>query len=113
MKTLTGRTRIAGIFGWPVDHSRSPRLHGYWLQQFGIDGAYIPFATQPRKLEQGIRALPSLGFRGGNITLPHKECALGFVDDLTSVAKRVGAINMLVVSDDGTMLADKYDVFGL
>ena len=61
IETLTGKTRIAGIFGWPVDHSRSPRLHGYWLQQFKIDGAYIPFAAHPNKLEQGIRALPALG----------------------------------------------------
>ena len=57
IRTLSGKTRIAGVFGWPVDHSRSPRLHGYWLQQAGIDGAYIPFATHPSKLEQGIRAL--------------------------------------------------------
>ena len=77
IQTLTGKTRIAGVFGWPVDHSRSPRLHGYWLKQFGIDGAYIPFATHPSKLEQGLRALPALGFRGGNVTLPHKERALG------------------------------------
>jgi shikimate dehydrogenase len=112
IQALTGKTRIAGIFGWPVDHSRSPRLHGYWLHQFKIDGAYIPFATHPSKLEQGIRALTSLGFRGGNITLPHKERALGFVDDLTPVAKRIGAINMLVVREDGTILGDNSDGFG-
>ena len=103
---------FAAIVGWPVDHSRSPRLHGYWLQQSGIDGAYVPFATHPSKLEQGIRALPSLGFRGGNITLPHKERALGFVDELTPVAKRIGAINMLVVREDGTILGDNSDGFG-
>ena len=112
IQTLTGKTRIAGIFGWPVDHSRSPRLHGYWLEQPGIDGAYIPFATHPSKLEQGIRALPALGFRGGNITLPHKERALGFVDELTPVAKRIGAINMLVVREDGSILGDNSDGFG-
>jgi shikimate dehydrogenase len=112
LRTLTGKTRIAGIFGWPVDHSRSPRLHGYWLQQSGIDGAYIPFATHPSKLEQGIRALPLLGFRGGNITLPHKERAVGFVDELTPTAKRIGAINMLVVREDGSILGDNSDGFG-
>jgi shikimate dehydrogenase len=110
--TLTGKSRIAGIFGWPVDHSRSPRLHGYWLKEFGIDGAYIPFATHPSKLEQGIRALPALGFRGGNITLPHKERALGMVDAVTPLAKRIGAINMLIVRDDGTILGDNSDGFG-
>jgi shikimate dehydrogenase len=110
--TLTGKSRIAGIFGWPVDHSRSPRLHGYWLQQFKIDGAYIPFATHPSRLEQGIRALPALGFRGGNITLPHKERALGMVDAVTPLARRIGAINMLVVREDGTILGDNSDGFG-
>jgi shikimate dehydrogenase len=112
MTTLTGKSRIAGVFGWPVDHSRSPRLHGYWLQQFGIDGAYIPFATHPSRLEQGIRALPALGFRGGNITLPHKERALGMVDEVTPLARRIGAINMLVVREDGTILGDNSDGFG-
>ena len=112
MRTLTGKSRIAGVFGWPVDHSRSPRLHGYWLREFGIDGAYIPFATHPSKLEQGIRALPALGFRGGNITLPHKERALSLVDEATTLARRIGAINMLVVRDDGTILGDNSDGFG-
>lgn len=110
--TLTGKSRIAGIFGWPVDHSRSPRLHGYWLKQFGIDGAYIPFATHPTRLEQGIRALPALGFRGGNITLPHKERALTLVDEATPLARRIGAINMLVVREDGTILGDNSDGYG-
>lgn len=112
IETHSGKTRIAGVFGWPVDHSRSPRLHGYWLKQAGIDGAYIPFATHPSRLEQGIRALPALGFRGGNITLPHKERAVGFVDALTPTAKRIGAINTLVVREDGTILGDNSDGFG-
>ena len=109
--TLTGKSRIAGVFGWPVDHSRSPRLHGFWLREFKIDGAYIPFATHPNRLEQGIRALPALGFRGGNITLPHKERALGFVDEVTPLARRIGAINTLVVREDGTILGDNSDGF--
>ena len=112
IETLTGKSRIAGVFGWPVDHSRSPRLHGYWLREFGIDGAYIPFATHPAKLEQAIRALPALGFRGGNITLPHKERALGMVDETTKLAQRIGAVNMLVVREDGTILGDNSDGFG-
>ncbi len=112
IQTLTGKTRIAGVFGWPVDHSRSPRLHGYWLRQFGIDGAYIPFATHPAKLEQAVRALPALGFRGGNVTLPHKERALALVDEATPVARRVGAVNTLVVREDATILGDNTDGYG-
>ncbi len=112
MQTLSGKTRIAGVFGWPVDHSRSPRLHGYWLREFGIDGAFIPFATHPSKLEQGLRALPALGFRGGSITLPHKERALALVDEATTLARRIGAINTLIVREDGTILGDNTDGYG-
>jgi shikimate dehydrogenase len=110
--TLTGKSRIAGVFGWPVDHSRSPRLHGYWLKEFGIDGAYIPFATHPTKFDQALRALPSLGFRGGNVTLPHKERALALVDEATPLAKRIGAVNTLIVREDGSILGDNTDGYG-
>ena len=112
IQTLSGKSAIAGVFGWPIDHSRSPRLHGYWLRKYGIDGAYVPFATHPSKLEQAIRALAVLGFRGGNITLPHKERALGLVDAVTTVAKRIGAVNTLIVREDGTIQGDNTDGYG-
>ena len=111
-KTLTGKTRVAGVFGWPVNHSRSPRLHGFWLAKYDIDGAYLPFSTRPENLVDAIRALPKLGFRGGNVTLPHKERALTAVDELTDVARRVGAVNTLVTRDDGTILGDNTDGYG-
>jgi len=110
--TQTGRTLVAGVFGWPVAHSRSPRLHGYWLRKYGIDGAYLPFATAPEDIFAAIRALPKLGFRGGNVTLPHKEAALDAVDELTPVARRIGAVNTLVVREDGSILGDNSDGFG-
>lgn len=112
IQTLTGQSAIAGVFGWPISHSRSPRLHGYWLRKYGIDGAYVPFATHPTKLEQAIRALPALGFKGGNITLPHKERALGLVDEATALARRIGAINTLLVREDGAILGDNTDGYG-
>ena len=77
---ITGRTRLAGIMGWPVSHSRSPALHNFWLDEHGIDGAYVPLPVQPEQLERALRALPALGFRGCNLTLPHKEAALAIVD---------------------------------
>lgn len=112
IRTLTGKSKIAGVFGYPVDHSRSPRLHGFWLAQHGIDGAYVPFSTHPRDLPRAVRALPSLGFRGGNVTLPHKEPALGLVDEVTRAAERIGAVNTLVVREDGSILGDNTDGFG-
>ncbi|WP_374310859.1 shikimate dehydrogenase [Dongia sp.] len=112
LNTHTGRTLVAGVFGWPINHSRSPRLHGYWLAKYGIDGAYLPFSTRPENLVEAIRALPKLGFRGGNITLPHKERALDAVDALTDVARRIGAVNTLIVQDDGSILGDNTDGYG-
>lgn len=111
-KTLTGKTLAAGVFGWPINHSRSPRLHGFWLAKYGIDGAYLPFSTRPENLIEAIRALPKLGFRGGNITLPHKERALSAVDELSDVARRIGAVNTLIVRDDGTILGHNTDGYG-
>ncbi|MFQ6007278.1 MAG: shikimate dehydrogenase, partial [Woeseia sp.] len=61
---LTGSTRLAGIVGWPVIHSRSPQLHGYWLDKYRIDGVYLPLPVRPENLVSALRALPILGFAG-------------------------------------------------
>lgn len=110
--TLSGRSRIAGVMGWPVAHSRSPRLHGYWLRTYGIDGAYIPLPVRPEQLAAALRALPILGFAGVNVTVPHKEAALAAVDRSDPAARRVGAVNTVVVAADGTLDGRNSDGFG-
>ena len=77
---LTGHARLAGILGWPVRHSRSPRLHGLWLQRHGVDGAYVPLPVAPDRFASAVRALADLGFRGANVTIPHKEAAFAVCD---------------------------------
>jgi shikimate dehydrogenase len=109
---LSGRTRLAGIMGWPVAHSLSPRLHGHWLLRYGIDGAYVPLPVRPERLEQALSALPALGYAGVNLTIPHKEAAVSLVDGLSPRAKRIGAINTVVVEADGTLSGDNTDGFG-
>ena len=109
---LSGRTRLAGIMGWPVAHSLSPRLHGHWLLRYGIDGAYVPLPVPPERLEQALSALPALGFAGVNLTIPHKEAAVSLVDRLSPRAKRIGAINTVVVEADGMLSGDNTDGFG-
>jgi len=109
---LTAKAKIAGVMGWPVGHSRSPRLHGWWLEQYGIDGAYIPLAVPPDRIAEAIRALPALGFRGANVTVPHKEAALRACDRVDPVAKRIGAVNTLVVAEDGSIEGRNTDAFG-
>jgi shikimate dehydrogenase len=108
----SGKARLAGVMGWPVGHSRSPRLHGFWLEQYGIDGAYVPLAVPPARLGEALKALSALGFAGVNLTLPHKEAALAHVDGLSEAARRIGAVNTVTVQSDGTLLADNTDGFG-
>src|SRR5512145_1839663 len=100
---VSGKARLAGVIGWPVGHSRSPRLHGYWLQHLGIDGAYVPLAVRPEDFAEVLRALPRMGFAGANVTVPHKEQALALVDHLEPLARRIGAVNTLVVHSDGSV----------
>ena len=109
---ITGRTRLAGIMGWPVTHSRSPALHNFWLEEQGIDGAYVPLPVRPEQLGEALRALPVLGFRGCNLTIPHKQLALSVVDRVEPLARRIGAINTVIVAPDGTLEGRNTDVFG-
>lgn len=109
---LSGKARIAGVMGWPVGHSRSPRLHGYWLERYRIDGAYIPLPVSPASLGQALAALPVLGFAGVNLTLPHKEAALKYVDRVEDVAARIGAVNTVIVQPDGSLVGTNTDAFG-
>jgi shikimate dehydrogenase len=110
--TISGRARIVGVIGWPVTHSLSPRLHGFWLEQHGIDGAYVPLGVAPEHLERALEALPLLGFAGANVTVPHKERALAALDRATPIARRIGAVNTVIVRPDGRLLGTNTDAFG-
>lgn len=107
----SGAARVAGVMGWPVHHSRSPRLHGYWLRELQVDGVYIPLPVRPERLGSALRALNDLGFAGCNLTIPHKETALAFMDELSETAQRLGAVNTVVVKD-GRLYGDNSDGFG-
>ncbi len=109
--TISGRARLAGVMGWPVGHSLSPRLHGFWLDRHGIDGAYLPLAVEPEKFETALRGLVDLGFRGVNLTIPHKQAALALCDEIAPLAARIGAVNTLVF-EDGRIMGSNTDAFG-
>jgi shikimate dehydrogenase len=102
----------AGVMGWPVEHSRSPALHGFWLKQYGIAGAYVKLPVPPEGLRAALRALPEKGFAGCNLTLPHKEAALAMVDHIDASARRIGAVNTIIVRADGTLEGRNTDAFG-
>jgi shikimate dehydrogenase len=99
---LTGKARVAGIIGWPVAHSRSPRLHGFWLEKYRIDGAYVPLPVEPRDAREAIAALPRLGFVGANVTVPTCDDA----------ATMIGAVNTLICEDDGQLFGTNTDAHG-
>ena len=96
MRVLTAQARVAGIVGWPVAHSRSPRIHGFWLDRYGIDGAYVPLPIAPDAFGAAIRGLQAAGFAGANVTVPHKPAAFSLCDRVDDSARRAGAVNTLV-----------------
>ena len=110
--SVGGKTKVAGVLGWPVEHSLSPRLHGFWLAEHGIDGVMVPLPVRPEHFADALHALPKLGFVGASVTLPHKEAALKLADDVEPLARRIGAVNALIVRPDGTVFGRNTDAFG-
>jgi shikimate dehydrogenase len=109
---LSGKARLAGVIGWPVGHSLSPRLHGHWFARYAVDGAYVPLPVRPEDLELAFRALPRLGFLGWNVTVPHKERAFALVDRRDAAAERMRAVNTVLVHPDGTLEGRNTDSVG-
>ena len=111
MGIITGKARVAGVFGWPAGHSRSPQLHNHWLARYGIDGAYVPLPVPPGQFEAALRGVMAAGFRGANVTIPHKEAAFALCDERDAFAARAGAVNTLVF-EAGRIIGSNTDGFG-
>jgi shikimate dehydrogenase len=103
---------VAAVLGHPINHSKSPKLHNYWLSLFDIDGHYIPLDIDPRNFENSIRALGGLGFVGANVTIPYKEKILKIADKISDRAAIIGAANTLTFLPDGRIYADNTDGYG-
>ncbi|MBP7252117.1 MAG: shikimate dehydrogenase [Alphaproteobacteria bacterium] len=110
--TVTGKTALLGLLGWPVKHSLSPRLHNYWLAQCGIDAVYLPLPVAPEALAAVLPALPKMGFVGVNVTIPHKEALCGLVGTLDPVAARISAVNTVAFPANRTSIGSNTDAFG-
>jgi len=96
---ISGRTKIFGIFGYPVEHTFSPGMHNAAFKKLGMDACYVPFAVPPEKLQDAVRAVIPLGLRGVNVTVPHKERVLACLDELSEEARLIGAVNTIEVRD--------------
>jgi shikimate dehydrogenase len=106
------RIPLAGVIGSPIAHSKSPQLHRHWLNTYGITGYYIPMDVSHDNLEKVLRTLPSMGFVGVNITIPHKEAVMSIADMVTDRATLIGAANTLIFRRDGKIHADNTDGYG-
>jgi shikimate dehydrogenase len=101
----------AGVVGWPVSHSLSPRLHNYWLKKYKLNGNYEAIAAASEELENILSRLLNQGYAGVNLTIPHKEKALALVDETDDIAQRIGAVNTIIMKD-GKLLGTNTDVYG-
>jgi shikimate dehydrogenase len=104
-------TTYLGVCGWPVAHSRSPRMHNAALAALGLDWRYQRLPLPPALFAETVRALPGIGFRGVNVTIPHKEAALALADRASDAARAIGAANTLTF-ESGAIHADNTDASG-
>ena len=110
--TIDSVPYLAGVIGHPISHSKSPKLHNYWLKKYEINGFYVPFSVTTEKLKSSIKGLVDLGFKGVNVTIPHKTNVLTYVDSVTDRASLIGAANTLYFSKSGKIHADNTDGYG-
>ena len=102
----------AGVIGWPIEHSLSPRLYRYWLKKYTINGSYNAFAVDGTAIPKLLENMANKGFAGFNVTIPHKQVVLECLDSLSDCARRVGAVNTITVQKDGELFGDNTDGFG-
>ena len=106
------RPRLAAVLGNPISHSKSPRMHNYWLKQNKLNGYYIPIKVELADFEQTIRTLMKMGFSGVNVTIPNKLLALKIADKSSSTAQYIGAANTLTFTKENKIYADNTDAYG-
>ncbi|MBC7224551.1 MAG: shikimate dehydrogenase [Anaerolineae bacterium] len=110
---IQGTTKVVGLLGWPVAHSVSPQMHNAAFRALGLDWSYIPLPAPPDALGDAVRGLRALGLRGANVTVPHKEAIIPLVDELAPEARAIGAVNTLVVHEDGRLTGHNTDALGV
>lgn len=110
--SIDGATRLIGVLGWPIAHTRSPRMQNAAFAVLGLNLAYVPLAVPSERLQDAARGLAALGFVGANVTTPHKAAILPFLSEATPIVQALGAANTLLVQADGTLYGDNTDAYG-
>jgi shikimate dehydrogenase len=108
---ISGTTKLVGIIGWPVEHSLSPAMHNAAFAELGLDWAYLPLPVYPDHLGDAIRGLQATGFSGANVTVPHKQAVMQYLDDISHDAQVIGAVNTISIRD-GQLFGDNTDAPG-
>ncbi|MBK6802902.1 shikimate dehydrogenase [Novosphingobium sp.] len=103
---------LAGLIGWPVAQSKSQLIHEFWLRRLGIDGHYIRLPVRPGEVARAFRGMVALGFAGVQATMPHKRACYDLVDHHTPAARALGAVNTVIVEDDGSLTGENTDLPG-
>lgn len=109
---INGQTKIYGIFGYPVAHTFSPAMHNAAFEKLKLNAVYVPFSVTPDRIKSAISALPSLGIAGVNLTMPYKEICLAYLDELSKEAKLIGAVNTILVTEEGKLKGYNTDGIG-
>lgn len=112
MPQIDQQTQVIGLIGYPLSHSFSPSMHNAAFEQLGLNYVYIPLPVPPGRLSEAIQGLRALNLMGANVTIPHKEEVIPFLDDVTEEAQLAGAVNTLFWTEDGYLVGDNTDVEG-
>lgn len=108
----TSRTRLAGVIGWPVEHSLSPALHNAAFRALGLDWAYLALPISPDRLHEAVRGLFAAGCGGLSVTIPHKQAVMDCCSSVSPAALAIGAVNTLIPDGDGGCRGDNTDAEG-
>jgi len=108
---ISGKTKVCGVIGDPIEHTMSPVMHNAAFKELGIDYLYVPFRVRKEELGKAIEGMRALNMRGLNVTIPHKVAIIPFLDELDPLVKRIGALNT-IVNDDGVLTGYNTDATG-
>ncbi|MFZ1397320.1 MAG: shikimate dehydrogenase [Candidatus Promineifilaceae bacterium] len=112
MNKLNGRTQLIGLIGWPVSHSFSPAMHNTAAEALGLNWVYVPLPVAPEAVATAVSGLAALGFRGVNVTVPHKQAVMPLLNELEPGARAIGAVNTIVVGENGRLTGHNTDWSG-
>ena len=112
MRAINAKTQLIGLIGWPISHSLSPAIHNAAAAALDLNWVYVPLPVRAAQVETAVKGLPALGFRGVNVTVPHKQAVMPFLDEINPAAEAIGAVNTIVVDQNGRLVGHNTDWSG-